>query len=107
MDEDIRKVARLMIDADSQFLPVFEGRELRGVVTVDDVLVKVELYLDAATVTEAHSPELVTLGPDASLGDAINAFREEHIRPMGFRRQARDGRAVAGQSQSVRTAGSI
>jgi len=53
-DEDVRKVAQLMIDSDSRLLPVFEGQELVGVVTVDDILRKVEPFLDAATVAEAH-----------------------------------------------------
>ncbi len=78
-DEDIREVAQLMIDTDAQILPVFEGRELIGVVTVDDILRKVEPYLDAATVAEAHSSDLVTLDPDSTLGDATNTFRENRI----------------------------
>ena len=90
-DEDIRKVARLMIDADSQFLPVFEGRELRGVVTVDDVLGKVEPFLDAATVAEAYSADLITLSPEGSLGDAINTFREQRITHLPV---VRDGAAA-------------
>ena len=78
-DEDVRKVAQLMIDSDSQLLPVFEGRELIGVVTVDGVLRAVEPFLDAATVAEAASLDLVTVGPAASLGDALNVFREHRI----------------------------
>ncbi len=78
-DEDIRKVAQLMIDSDSQLLPVFEGRELIGVVTVDGILEKVKPYLDAATVAEAHSPDLVSLEPTSTLGEALNTFREHRI----------------------------
>ncbi|MFP8958470.1 CBS domain-containing protein [Natrialbaceae archaeon A-CW3] len=78
-DEDIRKVAQLIIDSDSQLLPVFEGQELLGVVTVDAILRKVEPFLDAATVAEAHSPDLVSLDPDARLGKALNVFREHRI----------------------------
>ena len=47
-DEDIRKVAQLMIDSDAQLLPVFDGGELAGVVTVDAILEKVQPFLDAA-----------------------------------------------------------
>jgi len=78
-DEDVRKVAQLMIDSDSRLLPVFEGQELVGVVTVDDILRKVEPFLDAATVAEAHSADLVSIGPATTLGDALNVFRENHI----------------------------
>lgn len=78
-DEDIRKVAQLMIDSESQLLPVFEGRELIGVVTADGILRKVEPYLDAATVREAHTGELVSLEPSSTLGSALNVFRENRI----------------------------
>jgi CBS domain-containing protein/ribosome-associated translation inhibitor RaiA len=78
-DEDVRKVAQLMIDADSQFLPVFEGEELVGVVTADDVLEAVLPYLDAATVAEAASTDLVTVDPAASFGEALHVFREHRI----------------------------
>jgi CBS domain-containing protein len=75
-DEDVRKVARLMIDADSRLLPVFEGDDLVGVVTVDDVLGAVEPFLDAATVREAATTDMVTVGPDATFGRALNVLRE-------------------------------
>jgi len=78
-DDDIREVAQLMIDSGSQLLPVFEGAELRGVVTVDAILEKVKPFVDAATVAEAYSSELVTLDPDSTFGQAINQFREHHI----------------------------
>ncbi len=78
-DEDVRKVAQLMIDSDSQLLPVFEGRELIGVVTVDAILRKVKPFLDAATVAEAYSSDLVSLDPASTLGEALNVFREHHI----------------------------
>jgi CBS domain-containing protein len=78
-DEDVRHVAQLMIDSDSQLLPVFEGRELRGVVTVDDVLRAVRSFLDAATVAQACSRDLVTVGPDTTFGDALHQFREHRI----------------------------
>ena len=77
-DDDIREVAQLMIDSDSQLLPVFEG-ELLGVVTVDAILRKVEPFLDAATVDDAHSADLVVLDPDSTFGDALNRFREHRI----------------------------
>jgi CBS domain-containing protein len=78
-DEDVRDVARLMIDADSHLLPVFEGRTLRGVVTAGEVLRAVEPYLDAATVGQACTRDLVTVAPDSTFGDALHRFREHHI----------------------------
>lgn len=89
--EDIRKVAQLMIDTDSQLLPVFEDRELVGVVTVDSVLEKVRPYLDAATVAEACSTDLVALDPESTLGKALNVFRENRITHLPV---VEDGAAV-------------
>ncbi len=78
-DEDIRAVAQLMIDSDSQLLPVFEGQQLIGVVTVDAILQKVAPFLDAATVAEAHTPDLVSISPETSFSNALNVFREHRI----------------------------
>ena len=78
-DEDIRKVAQLMIDGDSLVLPVFEDGELTGVVTADAVLREVQPFLDAATVADAHSDDLVTVAPGSTLGTALNRFREHRI----------------------------
>ncbi len=78
-DENIRKVAQLMIDSDSQTLPVFDGEELVGVVTVDGVLEAVQSFLDVATVSEAATTDLVTADPDSTFGEALHVFRENRI----------------------------
>ncbi len=78
-DEDVRKVAQLMIDSDSHLLPVFEGNELIGVVTADGILEEVKPFLDAATVAEAASTDLITVEPDASFGEALHILRENRI----------------------------
>ncbi|MEF8826694.1 MAG: CBS domain-containing protein [Halapricum sp.] len=78
-DEDVRKVAQLMIDSDSQVLPVFEGRELVGVVTADGVLEEVQQFLDVATVGEAASTDLVTIDPASTFGEALHIFRDNRI----------------------------
>ena len=78
-DEDVRKVAQLMIDSDSHILPVFEGRQLIGVVTVDGILEAVRPFLDAATVAEAASTDLVSVDPDSTLGEALHVFRDQRI----------------------------
>lgn len=78
-DEDVREVARLMIDSDSHLLPVFDGRELAGVVTADEILRAVQPSLDAATVADAHTADLVSLSPDATFGKALNVLRDNRI----------------------------
>jgi len=76
---DVREVAQLMIDSDSKLLPVFEGETLTGVVTADDVLRAVEPFLDAVTVAHAYTADIVTLDPETTVGEALNAFREHRI----------------------------
>jgi CBS domain-containing protein len=58
---------------------VFEGRELVGAVRGDDVLDAVRPFLDAATVSAAQTADLVTVGPDTTLGRALHLFREHRI----------------------------
>lgn len=78
-DEDVRKVAQLMIDSDAQLLPVFDGSDLLGVVTVDDILTEVKPFLDAATVAEAYTADLVVLDPESTFGEALHILRENRI----------------------------
>ena len=78
-DEDVRKVAQLMIDSDSQVLPVFEDGELIGVVTVDGILDEVKPFLDAATVEDAYSRNLISAKAEETFGKALHILRENRI----------------------------
>ncbi|MFB6092635.1 MAG: CBS domain-containing protein [Haloquadratum sp.] len=78
-DEDVRKVAQLMIDSDSHYLPVFEGTELVGVVTAADVLDAVKPFLDAATVEQAYTADLVSVDPETTFGEAVHLLRENRF----------------------------
>ena len=78
-DEDIRKVAQLMIDSNSQILPVFETDDLKGVVTVDGILETVKPYLDAVRVEDAYSRNLVSVTAEETFGKALNLLRENSI----------------------------
>ncbi len=77
--EDVREVARLMIDSGSTLLPVFDGERMVGVVTGDDLLQSVEPYLEAATVREAYSDDLLTVAPETSFGKALHLLREHRV----------------------------
>jgi CBS domain-containing protein/ribosome-associated translation inhibitor RaiA len=84
-EEDVRTVARLMIESDAPVLPVFdeeqdgEGNAPIGVVTVDGVLRAVRPFLEAATVTEAYTTDLLSFDPASTVGDALAVFREHRI----------------------------
>ncbi|MFB6207349.1 MAG: CBS domain-containing protein [Haloglomus sp.] len=77
--EDVREVARLMIDGDARLLPVFDSGTLTGVVTADRLLEAVEAHLSAADVNDAYTADLRTIEPETTLGEALNRFQEEHI----------------------------
>ncbi len=77
--EDVREVARLMIDSGSQLLPVFDGEQMVGVVTADDILREVQSFLEAATVRDAYSDELVSVSPETTFGKALHLLRDHRI----------------------------
>jgi CBS domain-containing protein len=77
--DDVREVARLMVEGDTDLLPVFEGRDLVGVVTVDSVLRAVLPSLGSVTVADAATHDLTTVGPDATAAEALARLREDHI----------------------------
>ena len=77
--EDVREVARLMIGSDAKTLPVLRDERVVGVVTADAVLEAVRPFLDAATVDDAYTPELVSASPDTTIGKALNLLRESGI----------------------------
>ncbi|WP_254274514.1 CBS domain-containing protein [Haloarcula marina] len=78
--EDVREVARLMIGSDAKTLPVLDADDrVVGVVTGDAVLEAVRPFLDAATVDDAYTAELVSATPDTTIGKALNLLREAGI----------------------------
>ena len=77
--EDVREVARLMIGSDAKTLPVLDDDRVYGVVTADAVLEAVRPFLDAATVGEAYSTELISVAPDTGIGEALNTLRQSGI----------------------------
>ena len=77
--EDVREVARLMIGSDAKTLPVLQDNRVVGVVTGDAVLEAVRPFLDAATVGDAYTAELVSATPETTIGKALNLLREAGI----------------------------
>ncbi|MFD1684851.1 CBS domain-containing protein [Halobellus litoreus] len=77
--EDVREVARLMIGSDAKTLPVLDDDRVIGVVTGDAVLEAVRPFLDAATVDDAFTAELVSATPETTIGKALNMLREAGI----------------------------
>jgi CBS domain-containing protein len=78
-DEDLRDVARMLVEGGTKVAPVFEGGELWGIVTEDAILSAVLGNLDVLTVEQIFTKNVVTLVEDDHLGKAINYLRENDI----------------------------
>ena len=76
---DIREVARLMVGSDAKVLPVVDDGDFKGVVTADDVLAHVRDYLDVISVADVHTPDLITVEPDTTVGEVLHTLRDQRI----------------------------
>ncbi|MFB6074178.1 MAG: CBS domain-containing protein [Haloarculaceae archaeon] len=77
--DDVREVARMLVESGMKVAPVFEAGDLWGVVTADDILTAVLENLDALTVAQIHTEDVVTITDDGPVGQAINRLREHGI----------------------------
>jgi CBS domain-containing protein len=77
--DDVREVARVLVESGAKIAPVFENDELWGVVTEEDILEAVLENLDALDVSEIYTDEVVTITDDTTMGRAINQLREHGI----------------------------
>ncbi|MFB6112232.1 MAG: CBS domain-containing protein, partial [Halobacteriaceae archaeon] len=78
-DENIRDVARMLVEGDSKIALVFEGGSLYGIVTEDAILEAVLENLDALTVDDIYTEEPETIGEEDTIGQAIHQMREHGI----------------------------
>jgi CBS domain-containing protein len=78
-DEDVRDVARMLVEGNTKVAPVFEGGELWGIITEDAILEAVLDNLEVLTVDQIFTGDVVTLTEDDNLGKAINHLREHGI----------------------------
>ena len=76
---DVREVARMLVEGNTKVAPVFEAGDLWGIVTADAILEAVLENLDALTVTQIQTDDVVTVAEDARVGQAINRLREYGI----------------------------
>jgi predicted transcriptional regulator len=77
--DDVREVCRVLVEGDVKIAPVYEGENLWGVVTADDILDAVHENLEAITVGDIASESVVTVTEDDHVGKAINRLRENGI----------------------------
>jgi len=77
--EDIREVARLLVEGDLRVAPVFRGESLEGIITTDAILTAVLENLDALVVEQIYTEAVIDITAKASVGQAINRLREHGI----------------------------
>ncbi|WP_181684963.1 CBS domain-containing protein [Halorhabdus salina] len=76
---DVRETARVLVESGTKIAPVFEANKLWGVITDDDILRAVIDNLDALTVEDIYTADVVTSTEDTQVGQAINHLREHGI----------------------------
>jgi len=77
--DGVREVARVLVESGAKIAPVFEGENLWGVITEDDILEAVLENLDALTVEEIYTEDVISVNDDTNIGRAINLLRENSI----------------------------
>ncbi|MFB6174153.1 MAG: CBS domain-containing protein, partial [Halobacteriales archaeon] len=77
--EDVRDVARMLVEGGVTAAPVFEGDSLWGIVAQDAILEAVLDSLDALSIADVYTEDVVTIGEDDDLGRVINLLRENGI----------------------------
>ncbi|MEF8781331.1 MAG: CBS domain-containing protein [Haloferacaceae archaeon] len=77
--EHIREVARILVEGNVKIAPVYEGERLYGIVTEDGILEAVLDNLDAITVEQIYTQDVVTITEEGHVGQAINRLRENGI----------------------------
>ncbi|WP_152042811.1 CBS domain-containing protein [Salinigranum salinum] len=77
--EDVREVARMLVEGNVKIAPVYEGEKLVGVITEDAILEAVIENLDALVVEQIFTEDVVTIGEKDRVGRVINLLREHGI----------------------------
>jgi len=79
LTDDVREVARVLVESGTKIAPVFEGDELTRVVSGDDILEAVLENLDALDVSGIYTEDVVTIDEDTTVGRVIGLLREHGI----------------------------
>ena len=77
--DDVREVARVLVESGAKIAPVFEGEALWGIVSEVAILEAVLDNLDTLDVSDIYTAEVVTVTEDTQVGRCINMLRENSI----------------------------
>lgn len=93
-EQSIVEAARMMRDEGIGDVLVVEGEQLVGVVTDRDIVIRCLAEgadLDTATLRDACSADVLTVGPDSSTDEAVELMRDNAVRRIPV---VEDGRPV-------------
>jgi len=76
---DVRKVARVLVEGGTKVAPVFQSDELWGIVTEDAILAAVLENLDALTIEQIYTEDVITVEEDTNVGQVVNLLRKHGI----------------------------
>jgi len=76
---DVRKVARVLVEGGTKVAPVFQGEELWGIITEDAILEAVIENLDALTIEQIYTEDVITVEEDTNVGQVVNLLRKHSI----------------------------
>jgi CBS domain-containing protein/ribosome-associated translation inhibitor RaiA len=76
---DVRKVARVLVEGGTKVAPVFQGEELWGIITEDAILEAVLENLDALTIEQIYTEDVITVREDTNVGQIVNLLRKHSI----------------------------
>ena len=77
--EDVRDTARMLVEGGTKIAPVFEAGDLWGIVSEDAILEAVLENLDALTVGDIYTENVVTIEESDTMGRVINLLREHGV----------------------------
>ena len=77
--DDVREVARVLVEGGVKLAPVFEAGELWGIVTEDDILEAVLDNLDALSVEDIYTQDVITVSEDTNVGQVVNLLRKHGV----------------------------
>ena len=77
--DDVRDVARVLVEGGTKVAPVFEADRLWGIVTEDAILEAVLEHLDALVVDQIYTEDVVTVTEDDNVGQVVNILRNHGI----------------------------
>jgi len=77
--DNVREVARVLVEGGTKVAPVFQGDDLWGIITEDAILGAVLENLDALAIEQIYTEDVITVEEDTNVGQVVNLLRKHGI----------------------------